>query len=193
MPDHKRAAALTVIIFLSISAALQAGYRPIGGARAEFFGGAKAGWLPLPVNVEFDPALETARLRLDRRSISLPLTARLDFKRLPGYATWVAQRQTQGGAAWVALKAILDELGNGPAMVLCHEAVPAQGPATLLLGLRRGSRFQLYATVPGVFGPCGSRLCFEPGPPIFASQSASLAWSLLKPLALKEAKNAANR
>jgi hypothetical protein len=184
---------LIVTVFLMAASPACAGFRPIGGVPAESFRGPKPAWRPLPVSIDFDLKTEKPRLRLPLQSSGRPLTARLDFKRLPGYGAWVGQRRAQGGTTWAALKAILDELGDGPAMVLCHEAVPSRGAATLRVGLRRGSRFQLYATIPGAFGPCGSRLCFEPGPPIFASHSAALAWSLLKPLALKEAKNAANR
>jgi hypothetical protein len=193
MIDLMRARSLIALSVLAVSLTSHAAFRPIGRAPAEFFGGTKPHWLILPLTVDFDPSLEQARLRLSGQVSGQLLTARLDFKRLPGYGAWIAQRQAQGGPAWAALKAVLDELGDGPAMVLTHEKLPVQGPAKLLVGLRRGSHFQLYATVPGSFSPCGSRLCFEPGTPVFASRSAGLAWSLLKPLALREAKGAASR
>lgn len=148
-------------------------------------------WAPLPVSVEFKAETEEVRLRLPKGLAGRDLTARLDFKALPHYGEWLAQRQAQGGPTWTALKAVLDEIGDGPAVALTHGDLPAKGPGKVLVGLRRGSKFELYATVPGAFEPCGSALCFEPGEPLFASRSTALAWDLLKPLALKQAKNAA--
>jgi hypothetical protein len=181
------------LALLASACPLFAGYRVIGRALPERFDEGRRAWSSLPVLLEFDAAGSTPRLRFSALPLGRELTARLDFKRLPHYGEWLAQRQAQGGPAWTALKAILDELGNGPCMALTHEKLSADSACRLLLGMRRGSRFDLYASVPGRLSACGKDLCFEPGEPVFASHSASLAWDLLRPLALKQAKSAASR
>ena len=184
---------LFVLLCIVLSHPCHAAFRTIGGAHVEIFGAPAAHWTGVGVEVDFEADLERVRIKFPDTASGHPLNARLDFKRVPGFGAWVAQRQGQGGTTWVALKAVLDELGDGPCMVLTHEKLPANGPAKFLVGLRRGSRFELYATVPGVISPCGSRLCCQLGEPDFASRSAGLAWRLLKPLALQQAKQGAGR
>jgi hypothetical protein len=182
-----------VILLLFLCSALRADWRPIGGVQAEHFDSGHKAWMALPLRVQYQKQPEGVRVQLPPLKAGQPLTARLDFKRLPHYGTWIAERQAQGGASWAALKALLDELGEGPAMALIQEPLPAGGPVKVLLGLRRNSRFELYATVPGELQRCGTSLCFEPQEPQFASQSAALAWKLLKPLARAQAKASLKR
>ncbi len=172
---------------------LLAAYRPIGQALPERFDPRHQAWVGLPTQIEFDPQLGKARLRLAPFPLGQVLTARLDFKHLPHFEPWMAQRRAEGGPSWTALKAILDDIGDGPAMALTQAPLAAEGRLHLLVGLRRGSRFELYATLTGFLDPCGKDRCFEPLEVVFASQSAALAWTLLRPLALKQAKAASNR
>jgi hypothetical protein len=188
-----RLSSLALALSLCLPLSLRAAWRPIALAPVQVFAPGQKTWLDMAVEVEFEAQAENARLRVSRRLLGHPLTARLDFKHLPHYAEWISQNQARGGAEWAALKAVLDEVGDGPAMALTQEALPAQGSVKLLLGLRRGSHFELFATVPGQMGACGSSLCCDLGEPAFATQSGQLLWSLLKPSALSQAKMAANR
>jgi hypothetical protein len=188
-----RLSSLFLTLSFCLPLTLRAAWRPIALAPVQVFDSGQKTWITMAVGVEFDAQAESARLRVSKRLLAHPLTARLDFKHLPRYAEWMAQNQARGGAEWAALKAVLDELGDGPAMAMTQEALPAQGRVKLLLGLRRGSHFELFATLPGSLGPCGSSLCCDLGEPVFATQSGQLLWSLLKPTALSQAKMAANR
>ena len=179
--------------FALLPLSARADYRPVGQAQAEHFDAKRKAWAVLPVLVDFDAAAEQARVRLPKALTGQTITARLDFKRLPHYSEWLAYRQAQGGASWTALKLLLDEVGDGPALALTHEALPATGNGSVLVGLRRGSQFDLYATIHGRFSPCGPSLCFEPQKADFAHPSAALAWSLFKPLAVQQAKAASSR
>jgi hypothetical protein len=178
---------------LCLPLSLRADWRPIAMAPVQVFDSGQKTWLNMAVGLEFEAQAEDARLRVSRRLLAHPLTARLDFKHLPHYAEWVSQNQARGGAEWAALKAVLDEVGDGPAMALTQEPLQAPGSVKVLLGLRRGSHFELFATVPGQLGACGSGLCCTLGEPVFATESGRLLWSLLKPAALRQAKMAANR
>jgi hypothetical protein len=182
-----------VLALSLLTCPLFAGYRAIGRAVPERFDEGRRAWSPLPVLLEFDAQTSEPRLRLSGLALGQALMARLDFKHLPHYREWLAQRQAQGGASWAALKAVLDDLGDGPALALTHEALSTTAPTRLLLGMRRGSRFDLTVTVPGRLSPCGKDLCFEPGEPLFADPSTALAWDLLQPMLLKQAKSAASR
>ncbi len=181
------------LLLLLIAPTLHADWHPIGGILAERFDPAHKAWVPQPVRLFYEAQPEGIQAQLSAPKPGQPLTLRVDFKHLPRYSEWVAQRQAQGGAAWAALKALLDDVGDGPAVALVTEALPREGRIRVQLGLRRVSRFELYATLPGQVGPCGSALCFEPQEPQFASQSAALAWKLLKPLARAQAQASLKR
>ena len=181
------------LLLLLLCSSLHAQWHVVARVKAERFDAAKRAWSPLPADLLYQGEPEGVEAALSGLKTGSPLTARLDFKRLPHYGEWVAQRQAESGSRWAAIQALLNELGDGPAIALVSEALPAHGPIQVKLGLRRGSRFELYATVPGQLRPCGQDLCFEPGEPVFASQSAALAWKLLKPLAGAQLKSASKR
>ena len=183
---------LTLLILLAQST-LHADWRPFGGAGVERFDAGQRAWVAFPTRLLYQAEPEGVKAQVPALRHGQTLTLRLDFKRLPHYGEWVAQRQAQGGAAWTGLKALLDELGDGPAVALIQEPLPAAGPVKVLLGLRRGSQFELYAMLPGALAPCGKSLCFEAKEPVFASQTAAMAWKLLKPLARAQAKASIKR
>ena len=182
-----------ILALLLTAPSAHASYRPIGGVLADRFDAAKKAWVVQPVRLSYRAEPEGIQVELLSLKAGQPLTLRLDFKHLPHYGEWMAQRQAQGGATWTALRALLDEVGDGPAMALVAEPLPKEGPVEVKLGLRRGSRFELYAAVRGPLVACGTSLCFEPGEPQFVDQSAALAWKLLKPLARSQAKASLKR
>jgi hypothetical protein len=161
-------------------------YKRVAVAEAERFDAHAKTWTPLPARLDWDRGAGQARLLAQGVKSGQPLTARLDFKRLPHYAEWVAQRQAEGGASWAALDALLKELGDGPAVAVSQGPVPVSGPLTLMLGLRRGTQFEPFATVSGPVQISRGGLLFSPGEPVFSRPSAALAWQLLKPLALRQ-------
>jgi hypothetical protein len=184
-----RQARLALILAL-LAAPLPAAYRRVGEALPERFDAAQRSWVPLPASLDYDPDTGLSRLVLPAMP-AVPLNARWDFQHFPRYSAWFARRQSQGGLTWPAVRSLLADIGDGPALLMTEGPLPRQGPAEIQVGLRRGSRFKLYATVEGDFSPCPEGLCFAPQRVAFSSRTAKVAWMLSKPLVLRWLKKAA--
>lgn len=183
-------AALTAC--LALAAGLPAAFRPVGGAVVEVFGPAKA-WVSTPARLLYQAQPEAMELRLAGLRPGHALNARLQVDKLPGYSAWLAQRQAEGGAAWGALQGLLQDLAGQPVVLLTHAALPAEGPAKVLVGLRKGARFELYASLDGQVQAQGQGLSFSPQSVAFESAKARLAWQLLAPLARAQARRVAGQ
>lgn len=183
---------LLLSLLLALAPDLPAAFHAIGGAQVEAFGASKT-WQPVDLRVLYQDQPEGLQVAALGLKPGVPLNARVQVDQLPGYSLWLAQRQAQGGAAWAALQGLLQEAAGQPVVVLTLRPLPAQGPLEVLLGLRHGARFELYATFKGRLAPAGRSLIFSPESVAFEKASARLAWQLLEPLARAQARGQGRR
>jgi hypothetical protein len=182
-----------VIALLLMATPLLAGLKPIGGASAQVFDAKAKAFKAQPAVVLYQAQPEVLQIHLPAFQSGAPLNARLHLDQLPHYQAWVRRRQAEGGMAWKALSALLDELQGRPVALLTLGPLPAQGPAEVRVGLLEGRRFELYGRVQGSVASSRRGLVFEVQDLSLEKASAKAAWGLLAPLARSQASRMAGQ
>ncbi len=182
---------LAVLILLSTT--LSAELRPIGGSQVQVFDAKAKAFKPQLAVVAYQGEPEVLQVHLPGFQPGGPLNARLELQKLPHYQSWVARRKKEGGLAWSALSALLEEVQDRPAVFLSLGPLPAQGRAEIRVGLLKGSQFELYARVQGTIASSQRGTVFEVQGMVLEKASARAAWAVLQPLARKQALRAAGQ
>jgi hypothetical protein len=182
-----------VIALLLMATPLAAGPRPIGGAQAQVFDAKAKAFKAQQAVVAYQEKPEVLQVQVPGFQPGAPLNARLKVDQLPHYQAWIQQRQAEGGMAWKALAALLDELQGRPVAFLTLGPLPAQGPAEVRVGLLEGRRFELYGRVRGTVASSRRGLVFEVQDMALEKTSAKAAWALLAPLARAQASRMAGQ
>jgi hypothetical protein len=179
--------ALVLALALGLAPGLHAELKPIGRASVQVFDVLKKGFVARTVLVAYQPEPEKLQVFLAGALPGSPLNARVQVDQLPHYETWVARRKAEGGMAWKALSALLDELKGRPAVFLTLAPLPLYGPAEVRVGLLNGHRFELFGVLSGTVAAGALGAQFEPTALRLEKASAKAAWQLLAPLARSQA------
>jgi hypothetical protein len=166
---------------LLLVAPLCAGPVPIGGAPVQVFRASTRSFAFQPTVVYYQAEPETLQILLPGYKAAGPLNARLQLSSLPHYRDWVAKQ------AGPAVRALLAEIQDRPAVALSLGPLPAEGPAEIRLGLMDGHRFELYARVRGSAHSSRQGWAFEAQSLSPENPTASAAWAVLAPLARSQA------
>lgn len=184
---------ILLLACLGFAPFLAAALRPVGGGEARVFDGRRKAWRDQGVAVLYQADPEVLQFHLPAFRPSGPLNARLDLEALPHYQAWVEQRRNEGGLAWKALSALLEEVRGKPVAFLTLGPLPTQGRAEIRVGLMEGSRFKLFGRVQGRVASGHRGLVFEAESLFPESASAKAAWSVLAPLARAQASRIAGQ
>ena len=184
---------LAALAVLAAPCALCAAYTFVGSLGMDGFDESAKAWRPMTVEADYQPRPEALRLRIRGAAPGRHLRLRLELERLPHYSEWLAARQNEGGAAWFALRTLLDQVAGRTVAVMTADKLPEMGACDVVVGLRRGHRFQSYAQVRGSARFQAGRLIFSPESVAFDDAQTALAWSLFLPLARKQALRAAGQ
>lgn len=178
---------------LAAPAALPAALRPVGAGELKVFDPVRKAWRPQGALALYQAEPEVLQLQLPGFLPRGPLNARLDLEQLPHYRSWLERRKAEGGLAWKALSALLDEVQGRPLAFLSLGPLPAQGPAEIRVGLLEGRQFKLYGRVRGTVASGHRGWVFEARDLVPETASAKAAWSVLAPLARSQASRIAGQ
>lgn len=172
---------------------LGAAFVPVGGLHVEAFDESAKAWRTVPVEVDYQAHPEALRVRARGPKPGERLRLRLELQRVPYYRQWVDERRREGGAAWSALDAVLEQLDGGILAAQTLLPLTDGGGPEVALGLLKGHRFQPEARARGTLRFDAGIVSFEPQSLVFDDTRAALAWDLLAPMARRQAARAAGQ
>ncbi len=170
--------ALYILLTLN-SAAWSQTWERVADIKAQRLDPARKAWVAVVAQAAYAKVKDQVMVRVPGVVAGSRVQLRVAFADEPEYKQWKRDEAANGGLRWQAVKALIDQAGEGPVIFQSQGAWPKRGSAKIEIGvLSKGSRrFERYLVAQGTVQ--GDRFVTESL--VFDSALASGAWSVMAP------------